>query len=103
MAKGSGFSPYSILLAVFLLGSAVGVMTGCASGKTPANLNHHVESVSGSDLYRAAAAGDFDTVSKLVESGVPLNGLTESGTPLMAAVQAGADRVVWYLLSQGAS
>ncbi|WP_100637936.1 ankyrin repeat domain-containing protein [Marinobacter salexigens] len=103
MAKGIGFSRSSHLLFVLLLASVLTFITGCASREVPANLDSQPENASGSDLYRAAAEGDFDAVSKLTTSGAPLNTLTGNGTPLMAAVRAKADRVVWYLLSQGAN
>ncbi|MBK1886455.1 MULTISPECIES: ankyrin repeat domain-containing protein [unclassified Marinobacter] len=103
MAKGIGFSHQSLLLSVFLLASGLVAVTGCASREAPANLGQQAEIALGSDLYRAAAKADFDAVKKLKESGAPLNTLTGNGTPLMAAVQAKADRVVWYLLSQGAN
>ena len=95
MAKGTGFSHFSILLSTLLLAASVTLVSGCASKEAPANLHPQVDSTSGSDLYRAAAQGDVDAVSKLTESGAPLNTLTGNGTPLMAAVRAKADRVVW--------
>lgn len=102
MAKGPGFSKYSILLSSVLLASAFTVLHGCASRDVPANLDQQAESASGLVLYRAAAEGDFEAVSELTNSGAPLNTLMGNGTPLMAAVRARADRIAWYLLSKGA-
>ncbi|WP_298452168.1 ankyrin repeat domain-containing protein [uncultured Marinobacter sp.] len=103
MAQGIGFSNRSLLLSVLLLAASLVSVTGCASRETPANLDRQAENTLGSDLYRAAAEADFDAVKKLKEAGAPLNTLTGNGTPLMAAVRGKADRVVWYLLSQGAN
>ncbi|WP_083394792.1 ankyrin repeat domain-containing protein [Marinobacter sp. AC-23] len=103
MAKGTGFSQYSILLSFLLLTLAVTAFSGCASKETPANLGQQAENASGSALYHAAAEGDFEAVSDLAESGAPLNALTENGTALMAAVLGREDRIAWYLLSSGAS
>lgn len=103
MARDTGLFRYSVLLFVALLALASAAFSGCASRQGPANLGQQNENASGSALYQAAAEGDFDAVSDLANSGAPLNTLTGSGTPLMAAVQARADRVVWYLLSRGAS
>ncbi|MDO6441526.1 MULTISPECIES: ankyrin repeat domain-containing protein [unclassified Marinobacter] len=103
MAKGSGFSKYSVLLSSVLFASALTALPGCASRGVPANLDHQTENASGTALYRAAADGDFEAVSALTKSGAPLNTLTGDGTPLMAAVHARADRIAWYLLSKGAA
>ena len=98
MAKGSGFS----CSAMVLLMAFLPLVSGCASAPSPANLQPRTTTVSATPLMAAAARGDIEEVTRLSESGAPLNSLTENGTPLMAAVRAGEDRVVWYLLSRGA-
>jgi ankyrin repeat protein len=102
MAKGPGFSKYSILLSSVLLALAFTALPGCVSRDVPANLDQQTESASGLALYRAATEGDFEAVRGLTKSGAPLNTLTINGTPLMAAVRARADRIAWYLLTNGA-
>ncbi len=97
MAKGSG-----TFLALFLLFHASALVYGCAGRNEPPNLARGMASGASTPLVAAAATGNLEKVSVLAEKGHSLNTLTEQGSPLMAAVRAGQDRVVWYLLTEGA-
>lgn len=98
MAKGSG----THLLFLLFLFAGFSVMYGCATRSEPTNLAHETATESSTPLIPAAASGDLDQVVALTEAGHSLNTVTEAGTPLMAAVRAGEDRIVWYLLTEGA-
>lgn len=95
MAKGSG-TPHALLLSFVVL------LSGCAAREEPSNLARETATGTATPLIHAAATGNLEKVRVLAEAGHSLNTLTERGSPLMAAVNAGRDRVVWYLLSEGA-
>lgn len=99
MAQGTGF--FLLKLPLFLLTGLL--MTACASGGDPSNLEQRQSSVANTPLMAAVSSGDLDKVEALAASGVSLNTLTEEGTPLAAAVRAGEDRIAWFLLSEGAA
>lgn len=101
MAKGIG-APHSLLLLTLTAFAALPTLTGCASTE-PSNLTHETATRAETPLFEAAAAGEFDRVQELAQAGESLNTLTERGSPLMAAVAAEQDRIVWYLLSEGAA
>lgn len=98
MAQGTGFILPKLLLLLF---STV-LVTACASGGDPSNLEQRQSSVADTPLMAAVSNGDLDKVESLASSGASLNTLTEQGTPLAAAVRAGEDRIAWFLLSEGA-
>lgn len=100
MAKGTGIARFSLFLMCAALSLAG--LSGCATQGEPSNLVRGTASATTTPLMAAAAAGDLDKVRALAAQGHSLNTVTEQGTPLMAAVQAGQDRVVLYLLSEGA-
>ncbi len=98
MAQGTGFILPKLLLLLF---STV-LVTACASGGDPSNLEQRQSSVADTPLMAAVSSGDLDQVESLAGAGASLNTLTEEGTPLAAAVKAGEDRIAWFLLSEGA-
>lgn len=97
MAKESGIHHLLLLSVVVSF-----LLSGCAARNEPSNLARETATETATPMVRAAAAGNIDEVRALAEAGHSLNTLTEDGSPLMAAVRAGQDRVVWYLLSEGA-
>ncbi|MDF0752596.1 ankyrin repeat domain-containing protein [Marinobacter sp. 71-i] len=97
MAQGTGTILPRLLFA--LITSTL--VTACATGGDPSNLEQRQSSVADTPLMAAVSDGDLDRVESLAASGASLNTLTEEGTPLAAAVRAGEDRIVWYLLSEG--
>lgn len=99
MAKGTAYARCLLLSCVVVLAW----LSGCATSVEPNNLAHETSTIAATPLMAAAASGNLDRVAALTEAGESLNTLTENGSPLMAAVAAKQDRIVWYLLSEGAA
>ena len=54
-------------------------------------------------LFEACAAGEFDSVERLVDAGTPVNGFSDDGwTPLHLAAYFGHPKIVELLLSRAA-
>ncbi|MDL0430956.1 ankyrin repeat domain-containing protein [Marinobacter sp. TBZ242] len=99
MAQGTG----TVLPRLLFILIASTLVTACATGGTPSNLEQRNSSVADTPLMAAVSSGNLDRVESLADAGASLNTLTEEGTPLAAAVAAGEDRIVWFLLSEGAA
>ena len=99
MAQGTG----TILVRFLAVLVASVLMTACATGTDPSNLEQRRASVADTPLMAAVGNGNLERTRSLAASGMSLNTLTEVGTPLSAAVRAGEDRIVWFLLSEGAA
>lgn len=99
MAQGPGSIFSNLLLLLF---SAL-LISACASGGDPSNLEQRQSSVADTPLMAAVSSGDLDKVESLASAGASLNTLTEQGTPLAAAVRSGEDRIALFLLSEGAA
>lgn len=100
MAKGTGIT-FSTALLLILFSALIG---GCASGPEPsANLDAREARAADTPMVPAIRAGELEQVKTLASNGESLNTLTEEGTPLMVAVAEQQDRIVWYLLAEGAN
>lgn len=99
MAKRTGFSLCLLMNTALLLS----LVSGCATHRVPANLQHVTAAEAETPLISAAETGNLEKVQDLAGAGQSLNTLTEKGSPLMAAVAANQDRIALYLLSEGAA